>query len=262
MRRPRLLLLAMLAVSTTACQTAPKKPPPKVDTKPTTKNNVGGDDDSSETVPVGRYYEVQKGDTLWSISRKHGVPPEELAELNGLDAPEMLQVGQLIFLPDDDPLGLPVDESASGDHDHTPDAERATLTTKADLMWPLKEGVLLRDFDLKGTLPHEGILLAAPAGTPVSAAADGHVVHVGEEGAYGMMVILRHSKEAGASDDDHLVTIYTHLDGVDVERGNVVTRGQIIGRVGSSGRAESSQLLFQVREGRQPVDPLAHLPDE
>ncbi|MCP4498410.1 MAG: peptidoglycan DD-metalloendopeptidase family protein [Deltaproteobacteria bacterium] len=259
-----LLLTSWLCVlSSVGCRTTPEKAAPKVESSAMKKTDKSAPQET-ETAPAGTYYEVERGDTLWSIARAHGVAPEELVELNGLDTPEMLQIGQLIFLPDEDGLGLPVDDKdrKAAAVLRTPDLERAKISTKADLMWPLKDGVLLREFSKKATLPYEGILLAAPAGTPVSAAANGHVVHVGEEGAYGMMIILRHSEKDGTADPNHLVTIYTHLDGVDVEPGDVVPRGQIIGRVGSSGRAESSLLHFQVREGRTPVNPLTHLPDD
>lgn len=198
--------------------------------------------------PPGTWYEVRRGDTLWSLSRRHGLTPDEVAEVNGIQTSDTLLPGQLLFLPG-------ASEPSVDDEPDARAAARATppaLAGSATLAWPLEEGVLLRDYSREGLVPYEGLMLAAPAGTPVLAAADGDVLHVGQEGGYGTMVLVRHPGD--------LVTIYAHVDDVKVAPGERVRRGQAIATVGTSGRAESPQLHFQVRSGRTPVDPLTVLP--
>lgn len=201
--------------------------------------------------PPGTWYEVRRGDTLWSLSRRHGLTPDEVAEVNGIQTSDTLVPGQLLFLPGASEAPLheqPSDGGAGRAARETPPA----LAGSASLAWPLDGGVLLRDYSNEGPVPYEGLMLAAPSGTPVLAAADGEVLHVGSEGAYGTMVLVRHAGD--------LVTIYAHVDDVKVRAGERVRRGQAIASVGTSGRTESPQLHFQVRSGRTPVDPLTVLP--
>lgn len=204
-------------------------------------------DEEPAAPPPGSWVEVKKGDTLWRIAKRHGVTVDEVAEVNGVDPAAPIVPGQLLFLPDSSEAAPQPAEAPAAAADEGPAA------TLADLGWPLEEGVLLRDFGAEGRVPYEGLMLAAPAGTPVLAAAPGEVLFVGDEGnSFGTLVIVRHGPE--------LVTVYAHLEDTVVRRGARVTKGEVLGSVGVTGRAESPQLHFQVRAGRFAVDPLAHLP--
>jgi murein DD-endopeptidase MepM/ murein hydrolase activator NlpD len=228
--------LLALVVSATACQTTPDGQGP------------AGPRDLPEAEPVGRYYTVAAGDTLYDIAERFDLPAEEIAEVNGIDKPDELAVGQLLFLPEDDPMGLPPEPAPP------PKPKGPLPPHDGSLAWPLDGGVLLREFDASPPIPYEGIEIAAPQGTEVKAAAVGEVLYAADEGTpYGTMIILKHS--------DTLSTIYAHLDGLSVEPGDRVKAGQLIGRVGSSGRVPSPRLHFQVRENRAPVDPLSKLPE-
>jgi murein DD-endopeptidase MepM/ murein hydrolase activator NlpD len=96
---------------------------------------------------------------------------------------------------------------------------------------------------------HGGIDLAAATGTPVLATADGVVGVAGWRGGYGMLVAIDH---AGA-----VQTRYGHLSVLHVRPGDVVERGQVIGRSGSTGRSTGPHVHYEVRIGGYPVDPLA-----
>lgn len=233
------LLLALLPAA--GCRTTPEQ-------RPAPEPLAPGEE------PPGTWHEVQAGDTLWSLSRRHGLTPDEVAEVNGIQTSDTLFPGQLLFLPGATEARPRDDEGESKVGEARRAAEQAppSLAGSVTLAWPLDEGVLLRDYSSQGPVPYEGLMLAAPSGTAVRAAADGEVLHVGSEGAYGTMVLLRHAGD--------LVTIYAHVEDVQVKAGERVRRGQAIASVGKSGRAESPQLHFQVRSGRTPVDPLTVLP--
>lgn len=98
---------------------------------------------------------------------------------------------------------------------------------------------------------HSGIDLAAPAGTPVYAAAAGRVQVVRSVGGYGLHVMTWGPEGA--------LIIYGHLSEVDVAGGGWVAAGERIGRVGATGNATGPHLHLEVRLSGAAVDPAAWL---
>jgi murein DD-endopeptidase MepM/ murein hydrolase activator NlpD len=100
---------------------------------------------------------------------------------------------------------------------------------------------------------HTGIDLMAPMGSPVLAAAGGSVVYAGWYFAYGRIVDIEHA--------DGVITRYAHM--LDFARGigpgSTVEAGQVIGRVGATGRAHGAHVHFEVRLNGRPVDPAPFL---
>jgi len=99
-------------------------------------------------------------------------------------------------------------------------------------------------------VPHHGVDFAAAPGTPVVAAADGRVIQAGWQGALGRAIRLRHGSE--------YVTVYGHLQGYarGIRGGAEVRQNQVIGFVGSSGRATGPHLHYTLIHRDRPVDPL------
>jgi murein DD-endopeptidase MepM/ murein hydrolase activator NlpD len=96
-------------------------------------------------------------------------------------------------------------------------------------------------------LPHEGIDLAAPKGTPIFAAAKGRVVRAGWVVGYGLTVELDHGYGYR--------TLYGHASKLLVRVGQEVSRGDVIAQVGSTGIATSSHLHYEVQMNGIPVNP-------
>jgi murein DD-endopeptidase MepM/ murein hydrolase activator NlpD len=94
---------------------------------------------------------------------------------------------------------------------------------------------------------HPGIDIDAPYGTPVRAAADGDVTGASMGAGYGRQVVLDHGHD--------LLTLYGHLSAIAVVPGQHVTRGQVIGYVGQTGRATGPHLHYEVRIHKVPVNP-------
>jgi murein DD-endopeptidase MepM/ murein hydrolase activator NlpD len=98
---------------------------------------------------------------------------------------------------------------------------------------------------------HSGLDIDAPYGTPVRAAADGDVTGMSMGAGYGRQIVLDHGHE--------VLTVYGHLSAIAVVPGQHVTRGQIIGNVGQSGRATGPHLHYEVRVHNVPVNPHKYL---
>ena len=98
---------------------------------------------------------------------------------------------------------------------------------------------------------HSGIDIEAPSGTPVRATADAEVVSAEMAAGYGREIVLDHGHD--------VETVYGHLSAIAVIQGQHVSRGQVIGYVGQSGRATGPHLHYEVRVHNVPVNPHKYL---
>jgi murein DD-endopeptidase MepM/ murein hydrolase activator NlpD len=105
----------------------------------------------------------------------------------------------------------------------------------------------------KAGLFHPGIDLPAPAGAPVRAVADGHVLAVRRRGPGGLFVLVRH---------DGFTALYAHLGAVTpslAEGRRRITAGEKLGVVGRTGVSYGAHIYFQMEIGGEPVDPAPYL---
>ena len=98
---------------------------------------------------------------------------------------------------------------------------------------------------------HSGQDIEAPPGAPVVAGASGRVSFIGWQNGYGQLVVVDHG--------GGLTTRYGHLSHIDVQLEQTVSRGQLVGKVGSTGRSTGPHLHYEVRINDQAVDPLPYL---
>ncbi|MDQ1589385.1 MAG: hypothetical protein QOG71_12 [Pyrinomonadaceae bacterium] len=99
---------------------------------------------------------------------------------------------------------------------------------------------------------HSGQDISAERGTPVYAAGVATVKFAGTQSGYGQVIILDHG--------DGITTRYGHLSKLEVVAGQQLARGEMIGRVGSTGRSTGPHLHYEVRINEEPVNPRAYLP--
>lgn len=142
-------------------------------------------------------------------------------------------------------------------------APRASLLAPSSRSLARKSGALGSDvtmtsgFGLRthpllgGVRAHLGVDLAARMGTPVHATADGRVGAAGMRGGYGLMVELEH----GAG----METRYGHLSRLNVTAGQRVSRGDVIGFVGSTGLSTGPHLHYETRVNGRPVNPVPYI---
>lgn len=131
-----------------------------------------------------------------------------------------------------------------------------TELADAPSMWPVEGrigssfGERQDPFNGEGAF-HTGIDIDAPYGTPVRATADGNVIGAGTESGYGREIALNNGHSVS--------TIFGHLSSIAVVLGQHVTRGEVIGYVGESGRATGPHLHYEVRVHNVPVNPYKYL---
>lgn len=126
-------------------------------------------------------------------------------------------------------------------------------------LWPTAATEITSNFGIRsnptdptaGTEFHSGIDIAGPLGTPIFATKDGVVKFAGEAGGYGNKIELDHGND--------LTSVYGHLSSFSVKSGDVVTRGQIIGHMGSTGRSTGSHLHFEIRLSGTPTNPINYI---
>ncbi|MEP3630177.1 MAG: peptidoglycan DD-metalloendopeptidase family protein [Hyphomicrobiales bacterium] len=129
----------------------------------------------------------------------------------------------------------------------TASTKNPTATSSSGFKWPVR-GDVVGHFGQKNA----GINIAVPEGTPVRAAAAGEVIYAANGLAdYGQLVLVRHS--------NGFVTAYAHNKALTVKRGERVRQGQVVAKSGKSGSVSSPQLHFEIRDGKTPVNPMAHL---
>ena len=97
--------------------------------------------------------------------------------------------------------------------------------------------------------PHFGVDYAAPTGTPIHSVGDGRIVFKGKDGGYGNAIKIRYGS--------HFLALYAHMSRfADVQKGQHVKKGQLIGYVGQTGWATGPHLHFGWYVNGTPVDPL------
>ncbi|AZS52055.1 M23 family peptidase [Entomomonas moraniae] len=106
---------------------------------------------------------------------------------------------------------------------------------------------LRRFFNNQERNPHSGLDLAVPKGTPVKAPADGEIILVGDYFFNGKTVFIDHGQG--------LISMFCHLSAIDVKVGQQVKRGEVVAKVGATGRATGPHLHWNVSLNNARVDP-------
>jgi murein DD-endopeptidase MepM/ murein hydrolase activator NlpD len=199
----------------------------------------------------GVYHIVERHQTLYRICKTYSVGLEEVAFANGISDPSKIQTGQRIFIPGAKKV-LKVDIYLDDVAAESPDMRDEKVADKRpDFIWPIK-GRISNAFDDSEESRHMGIDISSPQGTPIRAASAGKVVYSGNTiKGYGNLIILRHSEE--------FVTIYAHNQVNLVKEGMWVGKGQVVGKVGQTGRASGPHLHFEIRKKNRAVNPFLYL---
>ncbi|AAX17600.1 cell wall endopeptidase, family M23/M37 [Borrelia turicatae 91E135] len=187
----------------------------------------------------GVLYTVEKSDSLSSIAKKYKIPKVDILDANNLDN-EVLYLGQKLFIPGGK-MAKELLRNALGE----------------TFLFPT-QGVITSGY---GYRPdpftkiisfHNGIDIANVANTPIFATKEGIVVTAGfSVGGYGKYIIISHN--------NGFQTLYAHLGSFAVKVGQRVSRGQIIGRMGSTGYSTGNHLHFTIFKDGKTGNPMKYL---
>lgn len=192
-------------------------------------------------IPYSRQklHRVREGDNLCKIAESYQVSVAGLIRLNkNLQDPDRLRIGQTIKIP------------AQSNMKNAVVREYPSRGIVRKYMWPVL-GTISSKYGWRKSGFHHGLDIACPINTPIRAAQPGKVVKVAIQPVFGRLVLLEHS--------DGTRTLYAHARKVLVHEGQKVKKGQVIARVGMSGRTTGPHLHFQVFKAGKTVNPLAVL---
>lgn len=195
-------------------------------------------------LPKGAFHVVQKDETLSKIAEHYGVSVEEIARENNLRSPFSVTVGKRLVIPNqalDRTVEKPLEKSKNA---KSPDNSEGFLS------WPIV-GPITQKFGEGDEAHRNGITFEGNDSAKVLAAGSGTVGHVGDIPGLGSVVLIKHA--------DNLVSVYAHLQRSEVSSGDEVTRNQVVGTLGNSGRGVKPTLYFEVRLRAKPVNPLKFL---
>lgn len=201
--------------------------------------------------PAGIYHVVKSGENLFRIGKAYDLSYQELARLNRINDPHQIHTGQRIFIPGATrqlPVEIITPLQASIER---PKVDDAPGRGKEGFIWPVA-GTITSKFGPRSETFHDGIDIQAPEGSPIRAIERGEVIYSDQLRGYGNIIIIRHP--------GGFASVYAHNQRNLVREGQKVTKGEIIGEVGSTGRVSGPHLHFEIRKDNVARDPLYYLP--
>lgn len=171
-------------------------------------------------------YQIKPGDNLEDIANRHGVTVSEIAKLNNIDDPNRIISGDRIFIP----------QSSRRTSEEYLEASNLPVAGKITSLYGIRGGRM-----------HYGIDIANRTGTPVKASKEGFVIASKWMKGFGQVVKIKSGSNT---------YLYAHLSKRLVKKGDVVVKGQTVGKVGSTGNATGPHLHFEIHVNNHPIDPL------
>ncbi|HWA00358.1 MAG TPA: peptidoglycan DD-metalloendopeptidase family protein [Caulobacterales bacterium] len=202
-------------------------------------------------LPPPNLHRVERNETFESIAERYNVQPHSLAILNALQPPYSVREGDQIVLPAEAVAWRnPEPSPASTAPPARSPAAQSGASANVRFVWPVRGALQARFGAQSDGRRLDGVEIAAPRGAPVGAAADGDVVYAGSDlPSYGTLILIRHA--------EGYVTAYGYAQNARVREGQHVRAGEQIAEVGQVRGAP--RLMFQVRQGRNAIDPLPML---
>lgn len=208
--------------------------------------------DTLKIPPVdGVIHQVKKGDSVVKIAKTYGAKEEDIIRINKLqEGGADIRIGEELIVPG----GKKIQVAPAPQRRYTVLSDVAAPPASSDLsssgfIWPTSVRRITQYFGLR----HTGVDIAGPVGTPLYAAKSGIVLRssCGWNGGYGCYVILDHG--------GGVQTLYGHANQLLVQVGEQVSQGQVVARMGSTGRSTGPHIHFEVRINGRFQNPLRYI---
>ena len=211
--------------------------------------------DKLKVLPVsGVTHIVKSGDTLESVAKKYQADAQAIVDFPFNDVPDdfKLQVGQTLVVPDGQPPEVKVVPKARPQPQFIaqgPSSPAFTAPGGANFVWPTSTSGISQYY----AWYHPGIDLPNKSAPGIAASDTGIVVVAGwpDNYGYGNRIVVDHG--------NGYRTLYAHLSNIYVSVGQSVSRGQIIGQMGNTGRSTGTHLHFEIHFKGVPLNPLSIL---
>ena len=182
----------------------------------------------------GIYHRVEKGETLWQISKIYDVSLRELARVNHISDATNIEIGQLIFIPHRRKVEPPLRGSYG-----------------EDFIWPVRGKVIATFGHAYNDMLNKGINIATSGDASIVAARSGRVVFYSPAlKGFGRTIIIDHG--------DGFSTVYAGISEAQVKADDRVEKGGAIAKMGAA--MQNSCLHFEIRKGYTPENPYFYLP--
>ena len=219
-------------------------------------------------LPKQSFHNVKKGETLYSISRKYKTDVYSISKLNNLKNINSIKEGQALKIYGDLKLETKNNHRSNVNKaklkkidskkkslktvKKTTPISKQTFSKNSKFIWPVKGKLISKYGKSSNGFFNDGININSKLNQKVGASNDGVIIYSGNEiPGYGNLVLIKHSQ--------NWITAYAHLGKVSIEKGDKVKKGQIIGLVGKTGNVRKPQLHFEIRKGKEAVNPLNYL---
>ena len=212
----------------------------------------------------GRLIQIKANDSIYKIAERYGVSWKKIVDCNNLSDIN-IKSGMKLFIPDSQMTKYerekfyqikPKKVAPVVNSKQINKSVRKNITTSGIFSWPVKGAITssygYRSDPITGVKDfHTGLDIRGAMNTPVKAPSDGIVAYTGWSNIYGNFILIKH--------DNNIVTMYGHLNKINVKKEDNVTKGSTIGAVGSTGRSTGPHLHFEILKNNKRDNPLNYL---
>jgi len=184
----------------------------------------------------GIYHRVERGETLWRISKIYNIDLDEITKVNHIPDAATIDMGQLIFIP------------------HRQKSQNlAAKSSTEDFIWPVRGRVISTFGQTFNTMINKGLNIQCSRSLDIVASRSGKIVFYDDNFKdFGKTIIIDHG--------DGFSTVYARNSQVFIKIGDYTPKGALIAKAGSTDRDKNTYLHFEIRKGHIPQNPYFYLP--